>query len=177
MEESCTVGTKGRSSRTTGSFCHYDARGKVSPHWFIIRRSQSSPNDPFREGTLMPDTIGCCGEEQRGPSKEMSATGLRHGSASRRGCHFPGWSETVYFCSGALPDRYLTPIRPPINRARRNRIPRGGRPCRLDLSHTPRTHPPGGTGHLPICGALALEPALPSADEGPNPEIADTLPG
>ncbi|AMN44342.1 heavy metal translocating P-type ATPase [Rhodoplanes sp. Z2-YC6860] len=77
--------------------------------------------------------------------------------------------ETYYFCSGgcrtkfaADPNKYLSP------RAAAEPMPEG-------TIYTCPMHPEvrqPGPGSCPICG-MALEPEMPSADAGPNPELVD----
>ena len=77
--------------------------------------------------------------------------------------------ENHYFCSGgcrtkfaADPGKYLSP-----------RVP--AEPMPEGTIYTCPMHPEvrqPGPGSCPICG-MALEPEMPSADTGPNPELAD----
>jgi len=76
--------------------------------------------------------------------------------------------QTYYFCSAgcrakfaADPDKYLKPAPPP--------------PAPEGALYTCPMHPEVqqvGPGSCPICG-MALEPVLPTADAGPDPELAD----
>ncbi|HEV2628789.1 MAG TPA: heavy metal translocating P-type ATPase [Pseudolabrys sp.] len=76
--------------------------------------------------------------------------------------------ETYYFCSGgcrtkfaATPEKYLGPREP--------------EPVVEGAIYTCPMHPQirqQGPGSCPICG-MALEPEMPSADTGPNPELVD----
>ena len=76
--------------------------------------------------------------------------------------------ETYFFCSGgcrtkfaATPDKYLGPREPD--------------PVIEGAIYTCPMHPEirqQGPGSCPICG-MALEPEMPSADTGPNPELVD----
>jgi Cu+-exporting ATPase len=76
--------------------------------------------------------------------------------------------ETYYFCSGgcrtkfaATPEKYLDPSK---------REPAGPMPA--GAIFTCPMHPEvrqQGPGSCPICG-MALEPEMPTADTGPNPE-------
>src|SRR5262245_53278461 len=78
-------------------------------------------------------------------------------------------NETYYFCSGgcrtkfaADPNKYLSPQTP-------------AEPMPEGTIYTCPMHPEVrqiGPGSCPICG-MALEPEMPSADTGPNPELAD----
>src|SRR5690242_21841858 len=77
--------------------------------------------------------------------------------------------EPYYFCSGgcrtkfaADPNQYLSPKAP-------------AEPMPEGTIYTCPMHPEvrqPGPGSCPICG-MALEPEMPSADTGPNPELAD----
>ncbi len=76
--------------------------------------------------------------------------------------------ETYYFCCAgcqakftAAPEKYLKPRAP--------------EPVVEGAIYTCPMHPEirqGGPGACPICG-MALEPEMPTADTGPNPELAD----
>ena len=76
--------------------------------------------------------------------------------------------ETYYFCSGgcrtkfaATPEKYLGPREP--------------EPVVEGAIYTCPMHPQirqQGPGSCPICG-MALEPEMPSAETGPNPELVD----
>ena len=76
--------------------------------------------------------------------------------------------QTYYFCSAgcrtkfaADPDKYLKPAPPPA-------APEGALytcPMHPDVRQV-------GPGSCPMCG-MALEPVLPTADAGPDPELAD----
>src|SRR5690606_6539646 len=78
--------------------------------------------------------------------------------------------KTYYFCSGgcrekfvADPERYLLPQA------------RAAAPVAEDAIYTCPMHPEirqAGPGACPICG-MALEPVLPSAADGPDPELID----
>jgi Cu+-exporting ATPase len=85
--------------------------------------------------------------------------------------HFEYRGHTYYFCGkGCLerfradPEKYL---RPPSKPAERAAVP--------GASYTCPMHPEivrDGPGACPICG-MALEPMVPTLDEGPNPELTD----
>jgi Cu+-exporting ATPase len=85
--------------------------------------------------------------------------------------HFEYRGHTYYFCgTGCLerfradPEKYL---RPPSKPAERAAVP--------GASYTCPMHPEivrDGPGACPICG-MALEPMVPTLDEGPNPELTD----
>jgi Cu+-exporting ATPase len=80
----------------------------------------------------------------------------------------PYKGETYYFCSGGCrtkfaghPEKYLGPREP--------------EPVIEGAIYTCPMHPEirqEGPGSCPICG-MALEPDMPSADTGPNPELVD----
>ncbi len=78
--------------------------------------------------------------------------------------------KTYYFCAlscrdkfAADPNRYLSPK------------PKAAEPSESAAEYTCPMHPQirqRGPGSCPICG-MALEPVVMTADEGPNPELAD----
>lgn len=117
------------------------------------------------------DTIGCCGEASAAPGKvsrdPVCGMEVRHDGAQHT---FQDGPETVYFCSGhcrtkylADPSAYQSGAKEPVHAVGDHAV--WTCPMHPDIRRE-------GPGACPICG-MALEPALPSADEGPNPEIAD----
>ena len=80
--------------------------------------------------------------------------------------------ETFHFCSARCRERFAADPGE-VSFARR---PRSGSGCPdrrdLDLPDAPRDPAGSDPGNCPICG-MALEPVVPSAETGPNPELRD----
>ena len=76
---------------------------------------------------------------------------------------------TYYFCSGGCREKFVA--NPPKYLAPQPAKPAGGAGRHVHLPDAP-ADPPARSGSCPICG-MALEPEVPTAETGPNPELVD----
>jgi len=119
-----------------------------------------------------PMVLARAAEREAAPTTKDPVCGMTVKVGFAKGGSAEHAGHTYWFCNAGCRDKFITD--PATYLARSTPAPAAPPPTAAAMFTCPM-HPEirqPGPGDCPICG-MALEPEMPSLDEGPNPELAD----